>query len=121
MNDNNGGGVNKSVINWYPGHMAKTKREIGEKLNLIDIVYEVIDARMPKSSKIVDIDHVIKNKPRVLILTKYDLCDIEETNKFIEKYKREGYYVVALDLMNGTNTKEIVEISKKILEEENKK
>jgi len=110
-----------TTINWYPGHMAKTKREIGEKLNLIDIVYEVIDARMPKSSKIVDIDLVIKNKPRVLILTKYDLCDTEETNKFIEKYKSEGYYVVAVDLMNGTNTKEIIEISKKVLEEENKK
>ena len=52
----------KIQINWYPGHMAKTKREISEKLNLIDIVYEVIDARMPLSSKIVDIDNLIKNQ-----------------------------------------------------------
>ena len=56
---------NKIVINWYPGHMAKTKREISEKLNLIDIVYEVIDARMPISSKIVDIDNLIKNNKRI--------------------------------------------------------
>ncbi len=101
--------------------MAKTKREIGEKLNLIDIVYEVIDARMPKSSKIIDIDNLIKNKPRILIMTKYDLCDKEETNKWIEKYQKEGYYVVPLDLMNGGNVKEIIDISKKVLETENKK
>lgn len=110
-----------TTINWYPGHMVKTKREIAEKLNLIDIVYEVIDARMPKSSKIVDIDNLIKNKPRILIMTKYDLCDEEETKKWIEKYKKEGYYVVAVDLMNGNNVKEIINISKRILETENKK
>ena len=54
-------GVNKSNINWYPGHMAKTKREIAEKINLIDVIYEVIDSRMPLSSKIIDIDNLIKN------------------------------------------------------------
>ena len=80
----------KTNINWYPGHMAKTRREISEKLNLIDIVYEVIDARMPRSSKIVDIDDLIKNKPRLLIMTKYDLCDKNETNKFIKYYEELG-------------------------------
>ena len=68
-------------INWYPGHMAKTRREIKEKIDLIDIIYEVIDARMPLSSKIVDIDNLVKNKPRILIVTKYDICDQIETNK----------------------------------------
>ena len=74
----------KTNINWYPGHMAKTKREISEKINLIDIVFEVVDARMPLSSKIADIDDLIKDKPRVLIMTKYDLCDKEETNKTLD-------------------------------------
>ena len=60
---------NKTNINWFPGHMAKTKREIGEQLNLVDIVYEVIDARMPLSSKIIDIDNLIQNKPRILVVT----------------------------------------------------
>ena len=64
---------NKTNINWYPGHMAKTKRLILENLNLIDVVYEVIDARMPKSSKIIDIDDFIANKKRILIMNKYDL------------------------------------------------
>ena len=60
---------NKTNINWYPGHMAKTKREVSEKLDLIDIVFEVIDARIPYSSKNKDIDNMIKNKKRILIMT----------------------------------------------------
>ena len=78
---------NKTNINWYPGHMAKTRREVKEKLDLIDIVYEVIDSRMPISSKILDIDDLIKNKPRILIATKYDLCDKEETDKILDNYR----------------------------------
>ena len=62
---------NKTNINWYPGHMAKTKREIKENIALIDIVYEVIDARIPKSSKSKDVDELIKNKPRIFIFTRY--------------------------------------------------
>ncbi len=110
-----------SPINWYPGHMAKTKREIREKLNLIDIVYEVIDARMPKSSKIVDVDDLIKDKPRLLIMTKYDLCDKNETNKFINYYEKLGYQVIPVDLMNGTNVSKIIEASEEVLKEENEK
>ena len=111
----------KTSINWYPGHMAKTKREIREKLNLIDIVYEVIDARMPRSSKIVDIDDLIKNKPRLLIMTKYDLCDKNETNKFIKYYEELGYQVIPVDLMSGTNVSKIIDASEEVLKEENEK
>ena len=113
--------MNNNPINWYPGHMAKTKREIKEKLDLIDIVYEVIDARMPKSSKIVDIDDLIKNKPRLLIMTKYDLCDKKETDKFISYYENLGYQVIPVDLMSGTNVKKIIEASEVVLESENEK
>lgn len=115
-------GVAQSVINWYPGHMAKTKREIKEKLNLIDIVYEVIDARMPLSSKIVDIDELIGDKKKILVMTKYDICDKEETNKFIKYYENKGYIVIPVDLINNSNdTKKIIEVSKEILKEENEK
>ena len=113
--------MNNNPIQWYPGHMAKTKREIKEKLDLIDIVYEVIDARMPKSSKIVDIDDLIKNKPRILIMTKYDLCDKKETDKFISYYENLGYQVIPVDLMSGTNVKKIIEASEVVLESENEK
>lgn len=120
-NDNKKEGVYKIGINWYPGHMAKTRREISEKLNLIDIIYEVIDARMPRSSKIVDIDDLIKNKPRLLIMTKYDLCDKNETNKFIKYYEELGYQVIPVDLMTGTNVSKIIDASEVVLKEENEK
>lgn len=104
----------KIQINWFPGHMAKTKREISDKLNLIDIVYEVIDARMPISSKIVDIDDLIKNKPRILIVTKYDLCDKEETNKILTNYKKNGYNIIHIDLMKG-DTSNIISLTNEIM------
>ncbi|MBR4003388.1 MAG: ribosome biogenesis GTPase YlqF [Clostridia bacterium] len=104
-----------SSINWYPGHMAKTKRLISENIDLIDIVYEVIDARIPYSSKIKDIDNLLKNKPKILIVTKMDLCDEVETNKFLEKYKSEGYTVIPVDLVSGKNVSEIINKTKEIL------
>ena len=110
-----------SPINWYPGHMAKTKREIREKINLIDIIYEVIDARMPISSKIKDIDDLIKDKPRILIMTKYDLCDKKETDKFISYYESLGYKVVPVDLANNKNVKNVLELSESVSKELNDK
>ena len=106
---------NKTNINWYPGHMAKTKRLIGENINLIDIVYEVIDARIPYSSKIKDIDLMLKDKPKILVVTKIDLCDMVETNKFLDKYKNEGYIVIPVDLVSGKNVNLIIEKTKEIL------
>ena len=102
-NNNKKEGVYKIGINWYPGHMVKTKREIKEKIELIDMVFEVIDARIPKSSKNKDIDEIIKNKPKILIMTKLDLCDQNETNKWISYYKKMGYNVIALDLKNNAS------------------
>ena len=111
----------KTAINWYPGHMAKTKREIREKINLIDIIYEVIDARMPISSKIKDIDDLIKDKPRILIMTKYDLCDKKETDKFISYYEKLGYKVVPVDLVNNKNVKKVLDLSESVSKELNNK
>ncbi|MBP3461055.1 MAG: ribosome biogenesis GTPase YlqF [Bacilli bacterium] len=112
---------NKTNINWYPGHMAKTKRQISENLNLIDIVYEVIDARMPYSSKIVDIENFIKNKPRILIMTKSDLCDLEETKKWVKYYEKKGYYVILCNLNDKKSIPSILKLTDKVLEEKNKK
>lgn len=115
------GGLHKSVINWYPGHMAKTKRLVKEQLDLIDIVYEVIDARMPYSSKIKDIDEVIKNKPRILIMTKYDLCDKKETDKWIKYYEEKGYNVLPIDLENKPNLKPLFNLTNELMKDKNKK
>lgn len=109
----------KSQINWYPGHMAKTKREIKEKLDLIDIVYEIIDSRMPKSSRIKDLDEIIRNKPRIMIFTKYDLCDKSITDKFIEEYEKD-FIVIKTNLKENSNiTKEIINKTEKKLQEIN--
>ena len=102
---------NKTNINWYPGHMAKTKRLIEEKYELIDIVYEIIDARMPISSKIKDIDELLKNKTRILIMTKKDLCDINITNKWVKYYEDKGYHVLEVDLSTTNSLNEIVELT----------
>lgn len=112
---------NLTNINWYPGHMAKTKREIGEKLSLIDIVYEVIDARIPFSSKNNEINSLIKNKPRVLVMTKIDLCDKNITNEWKKYYESLGYKVVLVDLLNNQNIKELLNITSDISKEINEK
>lgn len=121
MSDNKENVLNKSVINWYPGHMAKTKRLVKEQLELIDIVYEVIDARMPYSSKIKDIDDIIKNKPRILVMTKYDLCDKKETDKWIEYYKDKNYKVLALNLEGQLNLKPLFDLTEELMENINQK
>ena len=108
-------------INWFPGHMQKTKRQIGELLPLIDVVYELIDARIPYSSKIVDIDKTIKNKPRILIMTKYDLCDKDETEKWVKYYENEGYKVIKANLNTNNSVDEIINITNTLMKDTNDK
>ena len=112
---------NSTNINWYPGHMAKTKRQIKEKIDLIDIIYEVIDSRIPISSKIKDIDDIIKNKPRILIMTKSDLCDLNKTNKHKKYYENLGYKVVLVDLINNKGLDKIKIATDQVLKDINKK
>ena len=120
-NTNENQSVAKTNINWYPGHMAKTKREIKEKLDLIDMVFEVVDSRIPYSSKNKDIDELVKGKPRVLIMTKKDLCDIEKTNKWVEYYENKGYLVITVDLINNPNIQIIFDKISPIINEINNK
>lgn len=111
----------RTAINWYPGHMAKTKRLIKEKIGLIDIVLEVVDARVPFSSKLNDIDNYINQKPRLLVMTKIDLCDMSETKKWVKYYEEKGYSVILMDLINKWNTALIINKIKEILSEKNEK
>ena len=112
---------NTKNINWYPGHMAKTKRLIQENLNLIDVVYEVVDARMPYSSKIKDLDEFIKNKPRIMVMTKSDLCDNKETNKWIKYYEEKGYKVVLMDLEHNPNMNNLIKATEDMMKEKYQK
>ena len=120
---NNGGqeSFSKVPISWYPGHMAKTKREIKEKIDLIDIVFEVVDARIPYSSKNKEIEEMTKGKPRVIVMTKIDLCDSGKTNKWIKYYEDKDYIVIPIDLINNPNTKIIFDKIKPLVDEVNNK
>ena len=115
MNENNV--LNKSVINWYPGHMAKTRRLIKEKYDLIDIVYELIDARIPYSSKIKDIYDLIGNKPKIIIMTKKDLCDLKVTNYWVKYYENLGFKVLLLDLNDNNDYKKIIDLTLELTED----
>ena len=112
---------NSTNINWYPGHMAKTKRLISENLNLIDVVYEVIDARMPYSSKIRDIEEFIKNKKKILIMTKIDLCDMNITSKWVKYYEEQGYNVIGINLEKNNSLNNLIYLTTDIIKDDNKK
>ena len=101
MNTNKDNRVNKSVINWYPGHMAKTKRQIQEDLKLIDVVVEILDARIPISSRNPDIEELIKNKDRLILLNKYDLADETQNKAWIQYFKDYGIEAVLVNSNNG--------------------
>ena len=120
-NNNQEEKLTKVGINWYPGHMAKTKREIKEKIDLIDIVFEVVDARIPYSSKNKEIEEMTKGKPRVIVMTKIDLCDSGKTNKWIKYYEDKDYIVIPIDLINNPNTKIIFDKIKPLVDEINNK
>ncbi|MBQ9935853.1 MAG: ribosome biogenesis GTPase YlqF [Lachnospiraceae bacterium] len=97
-------------IQWYPGHMTKAKRMMQENIKLIDIVIELVDARVPFSSKNPDIDELAKNKYRMILLNKSDLADNKTTAKWESYYKDKGYFVYCLDSRKNTGMKTITDM-----------
>ena len=104
-------------IQWYPGHMAKAKREISDKMKLIDIVIELVDARAPYSSKNPLFNSVTNNKPRLIVLTKEDLADTAITQLWLDYYKEKGYHAISVNLQNFNEYKKIIQVSKEILKD----
>ncbi len=100
---------NKVNIQWYPGHMTKAKRMMQEDIKLIDIVIELLDARVPLSSKNPDIDELAKNKYRLILLNKTDLSDPVKTVKWEEYFKEKGYFVLCLDSRKNSGMKAITD------------
>ncbi|MDD2377941.1 MAG: ribosome biogenesis GTPase YlqF, partial [Bacilli bacterium] len=92
---------------------------ISENISYIDVVYEVLDARIPYSSKIKDIDNYIKDKPRIIVMTKIDLCDMVETNKWIKYYEDLGYKVIGMDLEHKPDIKGLINLTESVMEEAN--
>jgi len=110
---------NKTNINWYPGHMAKTKREIKELIDTIDIVISLVDARIPVSSYIKDLNEFINNKKVIIVFNKYDLCDKDKTDKFIKHYEDKSFKVVTCDSKNSNDYKKIISICEDLMKDIN--
>lgn len=108
-------------INWYPGHMAKTKRQILEDLKLIDVIVEVLDARIPISSQNPDIKEYSKNKKRVVVLNKSDLADETETNKWIKYFKEKEIPAISVDCNSGKGVNEVIRTIKEVAKENQEK
>ena len=109
-----------AVISWYPGHMAKAKRIIEEDLKLIDVVIEVIDARIPISSRNPDLNGIIKNKKKIIILNKSDLADEVETKKWKEKLTNNNTVAIASNSLNNIKNKEIIKTIEDMMKEKKK-
>ena len=105
------------MVQWFPGHMAKAKREVQENLKLVDIVFELIDARIPVSSRNPMINDILKNKPRLVLMTKSDMADINQNQKWEEYFKEHKQNVLRIDSISGYNIKKIVNASREILKE----
>lgn len=108
-------------INWYPGHMKKTMDNIRASLKLVDIVGEIIDARIPISSKNPVIDDVLKDKPRIMILNKSDMADENETKKWLSYYRKQGYGAVVVDALHSKGLDKIYSVAKEMLADKFKK
>ncbi|MDR4946363.1 ribosome biogenesis GTPase YlqF [Neobacillus cucumis] len=105
------------TIQWFPGHMAKARREVTEKLKLVDIIFELVDARIPYSSRNPMIDEIIQHKPRLVLLNKADMADKEVTKEWIAYFAEKGIKALAINSQAGEGMKNIVQASNEILRE----
>lgn len=105
MNNDNSYGAN---INWYPGHMAKTRRMLEENIKSVDVVIEILDARIPYSSRNPNFDDIIASKPRIFILNKSDLADSEKSRQWIDFYSKKGIKSICVSCTSGTGINKII-------------
>ena len=111
--------MNKTNINWFPGHMAKAKRVIEEKLKFVDVVFELVDARIPLSSRNPMISEILKNKPHLILMTKATMADPVYNSRFEKNliHNEALERVLLIDSISGLNTNKIVSMSKELLKE----
>lgn len=110
--------VNKTNINWYPGHMAKTRKQIQEDLKLVDIVVELLDARIPRASQNPDIANITKGKKKLVVLNKCDLADEKENKEWIKFFENKGIPAVLTDSNSGKGIEECIRKIEKLMQEE---
>lgn len=105
------------TIQWFPGHMAKARRQVTEKLKLVDIIFELIDARLPLSSRNPMIDEVINQKTRLLILNKSDMADEQETRRWVQYFADRGHKAVAINSLEGKGLQQVTKAAQELLAE----
>lgn len=103
------------TIQWFPGHMAKARRQVTEKLKLVDIIFELVDARIPYSSRNPMIEEIIQQKPRIVLLNKADMADAELTKQWIAYFEEQGIKALAINSQAGQGMKEITAAAKSLL------
>ncbi len=113
--DLNRTGIHTQKLHWYPGHMAKTRRLIEDNLKLIDVVVEIIDARIPFSGRNPNFNDIIKNKPRLVVMNKSDLADDERTKQWIEYYNSEGLKVITISCATGMGLNKVFSEARAII------
>ena len=111
----------KQIVQWFPGHMAKTRRLIKESLSLVDGVTEIIDARIPYSSSNPELEELINNKPRIVLLNKCDLADKNTTNQWVEYYKKKGVKAIPVDCRTGKGLNNYIVAVREVLKDVIKK
>ena len=104
-------------IQWFPGHMAKTRRLISDNLKLIDVVVELVDARIPLSSRNPEIDKIVNNKPRVLVMNKSDIADSDANKKWLSYFKQKGIEAVAVDSLSGKGVGSVTSAIDRVLKD----
>lgn len=109
--------MTEKQIQWFPGHMFKSLREIKEKIKLMDLVFVLLDARLPFSSMNPELHKIISHKPMLLLFNKMDLADDQITNQFMRSYQQEGYYTLKIDAASGKNVNKIKPMAMTILKE----
>ena len=114
-NENKKETQNQTNINWYPGPMARARREIGEAVKLVDVVFEIIDARIPRASRNPILNEIIGEKPRVIVLNKADLADKEATQKWIKYFNSKNQIAVVADSNQGNGIKEATDAAYKLM------
>ncbi|UOY93658.1 ribosome biogenesis GTPase YlqF [Ectobacillus sp. JY-23] len=105
------------TIQWFPGHMAKARRQITEKLKFIDVVIELVDARLPASSRNPMIDEIVSHKPRLIVLNKADMADETMTRKWLQHFESKGFKAISINAQAGQGMKEIAAASKDLVKE----
>lgn len=116
--DENTKSLPSTSINWYPGHMAKTKRQIADDLKLIDVVIEILDARIPISSQNPDMKELIKNKKKIIILNKSDLADEKETSKWIQRFKSKNSSAISVCSNSGNGINNVIKEIEKLMQDD---